>query len=454
MVESLERAQMSPRKGFSSTANSPRERFEFLSSLRSIQNPPPVLDKGDLVASLAPIVMACFMDNKEPNKPHLLAKFDADTESREWLESLILSQASNLIEAGRDIGSHTTKVPNTSVSGPNGLFADPVISGPASGSDFVSSFTINSEKSVGAAGNAGRTRAYRLLTSSFSVGGQIVDLATDIASGGPLSMALVEMGFPVDTMEATRQNIIEGMNGEGANAVDSDAKVLMWPTGDGEYVAVTPVHAYAIHIEISNRLRSIRESNGWIKTREINVGGSKPQNGGLVNADLHGRHPHLTGYPPEAPTPESSLIWKIKNGHDIIKSYLPTGDEAASSFVKVVKLESWNNQFSRDILQRCIIAMAHSSLENVVAVRELMNSDEWERPLGEVVGQLPSWMASLVNGSLSDEPEDVVGKAVFAVAAAIVDMIGKAKNDDEGVTVDTALRSLIERTVADYIVTI
>lgn len=470
-------------KGFDASSGSGKERYSFLSSLREFDAPPPVLDVSNLVCSLKPVVIACFMDGQEPApekkerssdgddanedteysradeeeaKARAFQAFLNNTNDADWFSDLIRRQETNLVSAARDIGTHTAKIPNAAVQGPSGLFPSLRLLEEASGGDFMSSFTICADRKVGAAGDASRTRSYRLLAMRFMVDGEVVALADDIRRDGLISRALIELGFSPQVIAEIRSIISTECDLEGGvDQVDGAAKVLMWPLGDDDYVGITPVHSYAMHIEITKRLKKIRAAEGWIKTRDINVGGSKPQNAGLVNSALGGRHPHLTGYPPEIPTEGATLVWMIRKGHDILVSDTPQTREVAVKFAEVAKDDDWNNDRARVVLRDCIESMTEDCLGNVLELRTLVDSDAWGPMLTPMIEELPAWMVATVNGALIDQSADVIDDAAEHVTATIITMIGTARNGEaNGVDADTALRSLVKRTVSDFIVTL
>lgn len=281
-----------------------------LKKFKDIRNSPFVLSSKKINEGVAVVLQAC-LDNfpaamNEVTSDELLARSSfAD------IRQLIQKEIGNFKTVAKDhIGSHTGKIPNPSVSGPGGLLYDKEIFAKASELSFVSSASINAGQRIGAAGNAAQNRAQRFLCVTFKIDGQAVSVFEDISKKGVIYGALLELGFPADDLNEISEIISNRFSSSNTEAPGQYSKGLLWPTEDGDIV-ITPVHAYAMALEMSSRFKTRVAAGHNLKNTWIKIGGTKPQNAGLVNNDMGGVHRLLKSAPPKALSKSARMTFKI-----------------------------------------------------------------------------------------------------------------------------------------------
>ena len=269
-----------------------------LKKFKDIRNSPFVLFSENLKEGVAVVLQAC-LDNF-PAAMNEKASADLhDRSSFADIADLIEKEIANFKTVANDhIGTHTGKIPNPSVSGPGGLLYDKDIFAKASELSFVSSASVNAGQRIGAAGNAAQNRAQRFLCVTFLLDGQPVSVFEDISSKGAIYSTLIELGFPKNDLEEISEIIRLRFSSSNNETPGFYSKGLIWPTDEGD-VIITPVHPYAMALEMHARFKGRVAEGHSIKNTWIKIGGTKPQNAGLVNNDLGGTHRLLESTPPK-----------------------------------------------------------------------------------------------------------------------------------------------------------
>lgn len=281
-----------------------------LKKFKDIRNSPFVLSSKNINEGVAVVLQAC-LDNFPASMNEVASDELFARSSFGDIKELIQKEIGNFKTVAKDhIGSHTGKIPNPSVSGPGGLLYDKEIFAKASELSFVSSASINAGQRIGAAGNAAQNRAQRFLCVTFKIDGEAVSVFEDISKKGVIYGALLELGFPVSDLDEISEIISNRFSSSNTEAPGQYSKGLLWPTEDGDIV-ITPVHAYAMALEMSSRFKARVAAGHNLKNTWIKIGGTKPQNAGLVNNDMGGVHRLLKSAPPKSLSKATRMSFKV-----------------------------------------------------------------------------------------------------------------------------------------------
>jgi hypothetical protein len=349
-------------QGFDATATSPEGYLEFLKGYRSVKAAP--FEMGDdIVRSLRALVLAHFEVFPVTKTSAAEAAMWSRSRDADHFAAMVTREQPNLVIAARDhLGTHTAKIPNPSVTGPGGLFSDADVFAAAGGTSFVSSATFQSRQRIGAAGNAAQGKAQRLLASRLVFRGEIIDVSRSIAEKGVVYDAMLELGFDPSLI----LELSEILDGRLAGRIGDDtpgqyAKGLIWPTDLGDMV-ITPVHCYAMHVEFAARRLARIAANARLDTTHVVVGGSKPQNAGLINSDMGGWHRMLRSVPPEVRSDVDRVLSRSTPTSKFRFGYIGKQDKASVEFSKAVEATWRNNDAGRKALDRRIDALARQAV--------------------------------------------------------------------------------------------
>ncbi len=234
---------------------------------------------------------------------------------------LIKENSSRLLEAALLVGTHTGKVPNpTNAFG--ALVADADVLSGCVGSALAGSATVASRRPLAGSGSAAAFRAMRLYATTFVVDGKVTALAEILAQHNhPIRSALLSVldAKARSILEEVSERIREHFDRGCPPALDPTFKQLFFPVGEGYHI-VTPVVSNGLIAEFVARLRNRRAAGERFFTRDLHVGGSKPQNAGVLALDIGGRFPHLVAEPPvlrRGMTVES-LLYRLKRGRPVL----------------------------------------------------------------------------------------------------------------------------------------
>lgn len=335
-------------EGFDATRGGPKDFSKFLKTYRSVNNSP-FQFSGNVAASLRILLLAHFeVFPPSMNEAAETAMWNR-SEDADYFAGLIDKEAKNLLIAAREhLGTHTAKVPNPGVTGPGGLFADENVFAAASALAFVSSASFSARQRLGAAGNAAQGKAQRFLASRIRIGEQIMDVSKSIATKGVIYDAMLELGFLLETMEelaAILSGRIDGTIGDTTPGLG--AKGLIWPTVEGDIV-ITPVHSYAMHVELAARIkeRTVSPLRKIDRTHVI-VGGTKPQNAGLVNSDMGGWHRMLVSRPPEIASVEDRAAERIARTGSVELASIRRDAKVAKLLSSIIRAHWKQNEAAR-----------------------------------------------------------------------------------------------------------
>lgn len=171
----------------------------------------------------------------------------------------------------------------------------------------------------GAASDMPYQRVFTMLVKYKGTTGMIAD---HVAAGAPeLLEAISKLGIEKDRLKGL---VSLAQNAARVSDIQSaPGRQLLWPiyTEEGEqFIALSPVPSIRVYESIASRSAQVKAENPWhiLKTEEISVGGSKPQNfGGYANM-IQGR---LLGLTASIPTirQSSTLIEKVREGRHLLR---------------------------------------------------------------------------------------------------------------------------------------
>lgn len=274
----------------------PEQLVELVKSVRSVKSDALKLSDAEPKACVRVIIHASLCDNPSVlPKGEALNDFASTFNTAEVLQDAVAKQARSFVGAADSIGTHSDKVPDPT-RGNGSFFAEAT----ATVDGYVAGLSTRDRSKVAGAGNAADSRAMALLSKKVAIGNRVITVAEDLVEDGVFSQVLRECGMPADTLEQVRSILKRRMAGPSDDPVECETKVFILPNGEGGYTLVSPVHSYQAFDTFSKRLKAIRDAHGHISTRTHNVGGSKPQNAGILNNAYNGTHRLLVGVPPKA----------------------------------------------------------------------------------------------------------------------------------------------------------
>lgn len=225
-----------------------------------------------------------------------------------------------ILSAAQAIGTHTDKV--SLPTSPYGvLVAEPDVMNSNMPLHGVCSGTFLSRSVQAASGNAALSAAMRFLTWNMEIDGKAVSLLESVplwdgethSMLGNMSAGILGKAFDLYKQSVKAASKLTPRKGH---------RILLWPSdeckgADSDYTAVTPVSSFSMlgELEVRLRQRTRGENRMLINTRAIALGGSKPQNVGLLALDASGSFLRLLSMP--MPPPSKSLAWLIKK--DVIR---------------------------------------------------------------------------------------------------------------------------------------
>lgn len=324
MANALERKEFDPAgltaaRLFSELRESPASAKKIIAHFRDIQNFP--FNFGTSAASeavkfLAAINLISASTNVDDDNPEAAGTADGMDDSKkaklkpeevilavlsrhEGMAEAIASQIKNLRLSTCQIGSHTAKIPNTSASGRTIFQFDTGIFEAAATLPLVSSATTRADFRIGGGTNAAQNATNRFLLTSAVIGNEVVNFGDSIRTKGVVFEELVKLGAPRSDLEEIAEMLDQQREVGEDEPLGEGQKIIFWPVDQG-YVQVTPVHPVAMHVEMKRRLQERRQSQqSRLPGRRVKIGGSKPQNGGVINSRFGGWHDLLKSEPPK-----------------------------------------------------------------------------------------------------------------------------------------------------------
>lgn len=277
-------------------SSDPEQLVELVRSVRSVKADVLKLSDGEPKACARTLVHASLCDNPSAlSKGEALDSFASTFNTAEALHDAVVKQSRSFVGAAESVGTHSDKVPDPT-RGNGSFFAEAT----ATVDGFVAGLSTRDRSKVAGAGNAADSRAMALLSKKVLIGNRVMTVAEDLVEDGVFAQVLRECGMSADALTQVRSILKQRMTGPSDAPVECETKVFILPNGEGGDTLVSPVHSYQAFDTFSKRLKAIREAHGHISTRSHNVGGSKPQNAGILNNAYNGTHRLLVGVPPKA----------------------------------------------------------------------------------------------------------------------------------------------------------
>ncbi len=176
--------------------------------------------------------------------------------------------------------------------------------------------------------------------------------------------------------------------------IGAHRKQSLFPIGEGRYISLSPLYSYGLAAELSARLRqrqswSRGEARESFSTRAAHIGGTKPQNAGILPNFLGGEMPRLLAQPwtPQAGTRDDVLrrlrVGRIPLPAPILRKVSLEALQAAMS-VPV------DNASKRKAIEKALEKMVKDTLWAVVLLAELqVTADAEGRRLVETEEAVP-----------------------------------------------------------------
>jgi hypothetical protein len=276
-------------------SSDPEQLVELVRSVRSVKADTLKLSDVDPKSCVRVVIHASLGDNPSVlPKGEALDAFVSTFNTAEALRDAVSKQARSFIGAAESIGTHSDKVPDPT-RGNGSFFAEAT----ATVVGFVAGLSTRDRSKIAGAGNAADSRAMALFSKKVAIGNRVITVAENLVEGGVFFEVLLESGTPADLLDQVRSTLKQRMAGPSDAPVECETKVLILPNGEGGDTLVSPVHSYQTFDTFSKRLKAMRDAHAHISTRSHNVGGSKPQNAGILNNAYNGTHQLLVGVPPK-----------------------------------------------------------------------------------------------------------------------------------------------------------
>jgi hypothetical protein len=280
--------------------------------------------------------------DKETVPPEVIAVLENVTEASQR----IVESEPDLIAATLMLGTHGGKVPDARM-GLGAMVPDPGTFAAAGDVPGMHSGSVQSSHPLSGSGNAARNAQLRFLCCGISFeGGPITSLASILAEDCAANQAILA-GFDATARaalmrigDACRNRLSAGERGIPA-VVDTYRSQVLFPIENGEYVALSPLYPYAIGGELVARLQARQwsappDERQRFDVRVAHVGGTKPQNTGLLATYLSGRFPRLVGMPPR----------EFSRGSSIIKRFATVGLSVAGGAVRKESFSAFGTAFA------------------------------------------------------------------------------------------------------------
>lgn len=305
------------KKSVSQTAESARREFleYLLAGVEKVTSPPIKLGEENLSTAF-PVMINLIMDKVSsiPKKAEdIEALYSAETASNHVSAG---KEASNLESAASALGTHTGKIPDARVT--LASLIDQTDAEVKVGAGWTSRSKGHRLRMLGGC-SAGLIRPLRLLTTRIEVYGKTVAIYEILGNKGHPFHELILSNLSDEAVAVLRKAgdaAYARLGGGTPMVVDHGLKTLLFPDGNGEYVAVTPLYSMPMAIELNARVSERRKDVGHIiRIENIHVGGTKPQNAGILLNDLAGRSPRISARPPVCePASVAFLAERMRNG--------------------------------------------------------------------------------------------------------------------------------------------
>lgn len=405
-----------------------------LKKFKDIRNSPFVLSSDYLQEGVAIVLQACLdsfpvtMNEKASDELY-------DRSSLTDIAGLIAKEIGNFKTVAKDhIGTHTGKIPNPSVSGPGGLLYDKQVFEKASELAYVSSASIKAGQRLGAAGNAAQNRAQRFLSVTFSIDGQPLSVYEDIGAKGVIYTQLSLLGFPKDDLDEISATIAARFSSDNIESPGQYSKGLIWPTENGD-VVITPVHPYAMALQMHGRFKARVEEGVSIQNTWIKIGGTKPQNAGLVNNDLGGSHRLLKSIPPKRVSRLEGVSFKAGVTKSIPFASVGRSHPVMKALIAAITDTRLNDELKQK-QQDAITRLVKISLQPWIEFASLVKSGD--RNALRSLNKIHSGQRKLIEGNLKEISANEYAEMTNAVADHVMGLKHGMSGDSYRAQVNSA----------------
>lgn len=256
--------------------------------------------------------------------------------------------------ATTQVGTHTGKIPNATVSLPKLTYQDEVFEA-ARDVHYLSSATIREKGFMGASGNAAEGKAQRFLITKIKIDDRVLSIKDWIVERGVVFDTFIKIGVNRGNLE-TLANALEQSIRSGNPNPPRLAKSLIWPSDDGQDIVITPVHSYAMSVAVHNRLGKYKKPDDLMEGDDIpvsriwhsiprsyyKVGGANPQNSGVLTSVLGGTYRVLESFPPNIKG-NTDILYLVDSNGAVKLSRVSKKHDAVVRFVEALQAKNIND---------------------------------------------------------------------------------------------------------------
>jgi hypothetical protein len=210
---------------------------------------------------------------------------------------LLFKKKEILFKAIEGMGTHVAKIPDNTVE-MGVMTADDVsvVTGPG----YLDGSSVRISRALTGAGNAGWTSAYRLLSTTVRIDGETITVADVLIHHGNMLSAFAD-GLSAVSLGILREVgvALSEARRNRPTGIDAGQKILLFPIGPDRYRAVTPLVSAGLVGELTRRIWDRRSAGQRVITETVYIGGTQPQNSGLLVSDLGGRLSRFWSVPPQ-----------------------------------------------------------------------------------------------------------------------------------------------------------
>lgn len=297
-----------------------------------------------------------------------------------------LSVGDQLIRtAGKYLGTHGGKMPDARLA-LGAMIPDPEASATSAAAVGVHSASVHQAFRLSGA-DAVVTSYLRFLGMPISLNGSASQQVAEVLAEAshPITLSLLEQVTEEAASILTRIGTAARLRLAGGvipAEIGAHRKQSLFPIGTGRYVSLSPLYSYGLAAELSARLRqrqawSRGEERESFSTRTTHIGGTKPQNAGILPNFLGGEMPRLLAQPwtPQAGTRED-VLRRLRVGR--IPLPAPILRKASLEALQAAMGGPVDNASKRKAIERALETLVKDTLWAVVLLAELQVAAEAE----------------------------------------------------------------------------
>jgi hypothetical protein len=379
--------------------------------LARLDQPPPAGVSEEEIPDLIRTVLKAHAVGPNP-KPGLAT----DAEAAKQAEKAGKAGGGGLAKAAADLGSHNPKGVDANANGV-GVFPEPATQTADPPWAAHGGNSRHGRPLAGVVGNSARSAGYKLLTFTFyDDRGRLRQVIEEMADpDSPVRRTLEELGISGEDMSAAAETYRQRKaEGSFPGEPNSRHKQIQFPLPDGGYHALTPIPNASLHRELmarSQQRRAERQAEDgtyrWdrIFQRDWAVGGTKPQNAGLL-ASWTAAMPSLLAEPPSPMRgTDPDILREVERAGTLFPQWLlrrlhRTGADEALRRAQAAVTEHLNVH-TRARRQRAASEVAREVLSLADRFRWLTASE-----LGQGLAAIPPDERALFAGRREEIPED------------------------------------------------